>query len=123
MELLKLEQTRTTPAVIMDSNKGFIEISGRSLPEDAQKFYAPLEDWLINYIKVPHEKTVVDFKLDYFNTSSSKWLITLFKVLHDLSNDNHDITISWYYDSEDLLEYIEEIMDIYELTIDTYEID
>ena len=58
------------------------------------------------YAKAPKEKTVVSIQLEYFNTSSSKCILDVFKKLENLKKGKSDVVINWYYeeDDEDMLE-------------------
>jgi len=86
--------------------EGVIEIKGRSIPENSIEFYKPLVDWLEAYAKDPLKKTQVNIQLEYFNTSSSKCILDVFKKLEAIHKSKHDVVISWFYeeDDEDMLE-------------------
>jgi hypothetical protein len=115
MDNVYIEGNDKTPTVILDKDQGLIEISGRSLIEDSEKFYLPIVEWIMEYTKDPRPDTVVNFKLEYFNTSCSKWLITITKQLKKLYEKAPNTTINWYYEDEDVLEYgevIRELVDI-----------
>ncbi|MEA2028895.1 MAG: DUF1987 domain-containing protein, partial [Campylobacterota bacterium] len=99
MQNINIEQTKFTPAVLLDCDQGLIEIRGDSLPENTIKFYQPLMDGLDEYLKMPKEQTIVNLKLTYFNSSSSRFLFDLFDLLEAVSND-HKIVINWLYDEE-----------------------
>ncbi len=79
MEALRIDPTDDCPSVIFDTDNSKFEISGKSLPEDVVSFYQPLLDWLEEYKTTPIDKTVFNFKLVYFNTASSKMIISLRK--------------------------------------------
>ena len=81
MEPISIEGTTKTPTVKFDAGSGKIEIKGRSIPENSIEFYKPLVDWLEEYAKNPMEKTAVNVQLEYFNTSSSKCILDVFKKL------------------------------------------
>ncbi len=106
METVSIEGTPKTPAITMDPEKGLIEIKGRSIPENSIEFYKPVVDWLDKYEKEPHEITTVNMQLEYFNTSSSKCILDVFKKLEAIKKARHDVVINWYYeeDDEDMLE-------------------
>jgi hypothetical protein len=106
MEPILIEGTPKTPSVKFDPEKGVIEIKGRSIPENSIEFYKPLVDWLEFYSKNPLQKTLVNVQLEYFNTSSSKCILDVFKKLEAIHKANHDVTINWFYeeDDEDMLE-------------------
>jgi hypothetical protein len=104
MENINIEGTPKTPAVKFDKDNGVLEIRGRSIPENSIEFYKPLIDWIDAYGKSPKSETHVNIKLEYFNTSSSKCILDVFKKLETVSGTN--MTINWYYeqDDEDMLE-------------------
>jgi len=117
MEKKLIEPTDKSPAVILDNSKGLIEFEGRSLIEDSEKFFMPIVEWIIEYIEKPASKTEINFKFEYFNTSCSKWLITITKQLKKLFEVGADCAINWYYEDEDVLEYGEVIRDLVDIPI------
>ena len=123
MKNIEIEGTDKAPAVILNNNEGLIEFQGRSLIEDSEKFFLPLVEWIIEYSKKPQEKTIVNFKFEYFNTSCSKWLITITKQLKKLYEKDHNTTINWYYEDEDVLEYGEVIRDLVDVPMVMVEIE
>ncbi len=100
MESLFISSTEDTPEIKFDYKNGEFVISERSLPENAIEFYEPVIAWLKSYIKNPHERTVFNFKLEYFNTASAKQLARLIIVLEEL-NKTKEVLINWYYHKED----------------------
>lgn len=106
MESLLIEGTAKTPTVRFDAEQGFIEVKGRSIPENSIEFYKPLIDWLDRYAKSPKSPTKVNIQLEYFNTSSSKCILDVFKKLETIHKVKNDVIINWYYeeDDEDMLE-------------------
>jgi len=97
MEVFKLERTSRTPFVLMDPVKGLIEIKGISIPNNSYDFFMPLFERVEHYVQTPISKTVVNLELEYFNTSTSKALLELFKKLSVLAN----VQFNWHYDNED----------------------
>ena len=81
MEPINIEGSPKTPSIKFDIEKGILEIRGRSIPENSIEFYKPLVDWLDEYSKDPVKKTQVNIHLEYFNTSSSKCILDVFKKL------------------------------------------
>lgn len=106
MESLLIDSTQKTPYICFDNDKGVLEIKGRSIPENSIEFYKPLVDWLEEYGKTPGDKTLVNVHLEYFNTSSSKCILDVFKKLESIHKVNQNVAINWYYeeDDEDMLE-------------------
>jgi hypothetical protein len=97
MEILKLEGTADTPTIILDKANGIFEISGRSLPEDSVEFYKPVLEWIAGYAKSPNPSTSFTFKLEYFNTSSSKLILDVLSALEAIAG----MSIEWCYQEED----------------------
>ena len=114
MDSIKIEGTRKTPEIHFDAEQGKVLIEGRSIPENSIEFYKPLVDWLEEYGGNPKEKTEVNIKLEYFNTSSSKCILDVFKKLETIHKNNKDVVINWYYeeDDEDMLEAGEDYQSI-----------
>jgi hypothetical protein len=106
MESLLIEGTPKTPNVTFEPEKGLLEIKGRSIPENSIEFYKPLVDWLEEYAQKPSNKTQVNVHLEYFNTSSSKCILDVFKKLETIHKNKYEVQINWYYeeDDEDMLE-------------------
>ena len=114
MSVIKIQGTDYTPTVILDKENNIFEISGRSLPEDVVVFYKPILEWLDEYKNDPLDLTVFNFKLEYFNTASSKLLLDVLLKLEDINNDGHEVLVKWHYpdDDEDMEEAGEEYSDI-----------
>lgn len=113
MEILNLEGTEDTPKILLDKNNGIFEISGRSLPEDSTEFYNPILEWLDNYSKSPNANTDFDFKLEYFNTASSKLILDVLSKLEEIPG----IKVNWYFheDDEDMEEAGEEFSELVDI--------
>ncbi len=113
MEILNLEGTEDTPKILLDKNNGIFEISGRSLPEDSTEFYNPILEWLDTYSKSPNANTDFDFKLEYFNTASSKLILDVLSKLEEIPG----IKVNWYFheDDEDMEEAGEEFSELVDI--------
>lgn len=106
MEDLNIEGTPKTPTIRFDYGNGEILIKGRSIPENSIEFYKPLTEKLEAYADQPKDETKVNIQLEYFNTSSSKCILDVFKKLEKINSGASNVTINWYYeeDDEDMLE-------------------
>ncbi len=115
MDDLLIESTKKTPEVFF-STDGRIKISGRSIPEDATKFYDDLYEWIYHYCLEPNDTTIVDIDLEYFNSGSSKAILHILRALVDVLKKGHELTINWYYEEgdDDIMErgeYYESILE------------
>lgn len=95
------EASPKTPKLQFDGATGEFEISGRSIPENSIDHFRPLLVWLEEYIKDPAEHTSLIIRLEYFNTSSSKCLVEIFRKLERLKDNGGSTSVVWYYDEED----------------------
>lgn len=113
MEILNLEGTEDTPKIILDKKNGIFEISGRSLPEDSAEFYRPVLEWIGQYGQAANTTTEFVFKLEYFNTASSKLILDVLSALEDIKG----MKILWYFheDDEDMEEAGQEFSELIEI--------
>jgi hypothetical protein len=113
MEIINLEGAEDTPKILLDKGNGIFEISGRSLPEDSAEFYQPVLDWISEYGNEPLPETIFTFKLEYFNTASSKLILDILTSLEDIDG----VKIHWYFyeDDEDMEEAGEEFSELVDL--------
>ncbi len=120
MELLalKIAGTEDTPEIMFDTEQKEFMISGRSLPEDVTSFYAPVFDWLNDFAGQFAGKTIFKFRLEYFNTASSKIILDILMRLEELvTSASANLLIEWHYSEadDDMLEAGEEYKDLVEL--------
>ena len=101
MEKLIIESTDEFPNIILDKDAGKFEISGISIPHNSADFYTPLVEWFRKYCNDPNPETILECKLDYFNTSSHKYLTEIFKILDELDKKGFKTKIIWYNNVED----------------------
>jgi hypothetical protein len=125
MESLIVEGTKQTPALEFNAETGIFKISGRSIPENTPDFYMPIIHWLAEYAENPKEVTVLEFRLEYINTSSSKFVFEVIKKMEKLSLAGNDVQINWYYeeDDEDMMETGEDFADIVDIPIHLIEVE
>lgn len=125
MENLHLEASAKTPEVLFDSANGKLMLKGRSIPENSIEFYKPLNDWIDAYATEALDKTVIEVKLEYFNTSSSKCILDLFKKLERLNGGQTQVSVNWYFeeDDEDMEEAGEDYQAIIKLPFNMIEVE
>ncbi len=114
METIIREGSPKTPFVRLDGESGMVEIKGRSIPENSVEFYKPIIEWLEKFGDAPSAETNVNIQLEYFNTSSSKCILDIFKRLELIHKKGNPVEINWYYeeDDEDMFEAGEDYQSI-----------
>jgi len=101
MEKLIISAKVDTPYVCFDEITGVFEISGKSLPEDALKFYKPVLSWIEEYMRSPRDLTTLDLKFVYVNTASSKMVIEIINLFVKSKHPKKELRINWHYKRED----------------------
>lgn len=101
MKSLYIDATHKTPMVALDAETGELIIRGRSIPNDSANFWQKLIDWFNLYVLSPKPDTLVKLDIEYFNVSSSKYLLNILYTLNDLNNSNHKAKVEWIYQEGD----------------------
>ena len=106
MDKLQIAATRTSPEILLDHEKGFVSIKGKSLGQDSNVFFEPVFSWVESYFKDPQSRTIVELNLEYFNSTSSKLIVDLLFRMKSWAPENHEISVKWFYEAgdDDLLE-------------------
>ena len=101
METLIIEKTQSTPYIYFDQTTNVLIIKGESFPENSAKFYAPVLEWLREYLNaLKNEKMAMQFEIIYFNSSTSKVFMTIFDMLQSEVEKGKDISVLWLCDKE-----------------------
>lgn len=106
--------TRVTPLIFFDPDRGLLELRGKSSPENAISFYSKLIAGLHKFAIESKVNLVANFKLEYFNTSSSKCIFDVLKKIALVQQQSKVVSINWYYevDDEDMYESGEDFADL-----------
>ena len=81
---------------------GELRIEGRSIPENALEFYDPLLKWVTTLQKHLPKAIEMTVRLEYFNSSTSKLVLYLFKTLEKIHNTQGcPVKIIWHYNKLD----------------------
>jgi len=97
MDSLFIKATADTPKIAFEST-GELTMEGRSLPENPNIFYDPLLKWAEKCI---HPKIILNLRLEYFNTASSKLIFSLLKRFI-VNSSVKEILVKWHYEVGDL---------------------
>lgn len=97
---LHIEKTNSTPGIDFDAESGLLRIRGESFPENVVKFYTPIIEWIKEYISLTEEEILFVFEIPYFNSSSSKILMTIFDLLEQEVKLGRKISVKWRCDQD-----------------------
>jgi hypothetical protein len=91
--------TKRTPWIILETGRIFI--MGRSIPENPNDFYRPVQEWISKYVQNYTEKSKIELGFEYINTSSTKWIFTMLKELSEMKEIAKNAKVTWYYEHGD----------------------
>lgn len=119
MDNLQITKTKHTMAVDLDKDTGILEMSGSSYPENAIDFFGPIIDWIKYYISKVKKQVVLNLRINYLNTSSTKCILDILEILEQYHQSQNNVKVSWYYaeDDEDIKETGEELSEDIDLPI------
>ena len=89
------------PTVSFNAETGICELQGESYLEKTTEFYNRLLDWLDEYITKVNKPITFNFRLTYFNTSSSKRILYIMLKLKEYEDNGGKVTTNWFYDEDD----------------------
>jgi hypothetical protein len=99
------------PLVNFNAETGVCEISGESYLEKTSEFYDYIIQWLDQYVSEVDKPIIFNFKLTYFNTSSSKRILHIMIKLKEYQDRGGKVTTNWYYHPDDI-EIEEDVEDL-----------
>lgn len=119
MNSINIPASDESPQVFFDPKKGILEISGKSLPEDTKGFYDPIIDAVKEYTQKPNPHTVINLKLNYINSSSTKKILELVTHFEKIEKEGYNVELNWFYEEndDDMLEEGHEFNRLTELNV------
>jgi SiaC family regulatory phosphoprotein len=103
MENFLIKGSTYIPTINFDAQNSVLEISGESYHEYTIEFFQPIFEWLNGYLAEPNKSFVFNFKMTYFNTSSSRRFLEIFDLLENYVKNKHGkVEVNWYYKEGDL---------------------
>ncbi|MCG8573349.1 MAG: DUF1987 domain-containing protein [Flavobacteriales bacterium] len=96
----RIEGTNKTPEFNFNFSRGELSLRGISIPENPGLFYAEIYASIDDYLKNPAKNTVINFDLEYFNSSSA---IAIRDVIRKFEEHNvaNNCVVKWYHDEDD----------------------
>ncbi len=104
---IHIEKTQSTPEVILDKKKNIFVIRGDILPEDSYAFFLPIYTWLEDYCKNPNPETTLELNIKIINTSSTRRLVKIFKILDQLAQTGKKVNVVFIFLPDDeIMQYM-----------------
>lgn len=107
MRKLILDQTSSSPRVVLDPDRNRYEISGESRPPDVSGFYSGILTWFDDYShhllrSEDNEPVVFNLDFNYFNSSSARYILDFCKKIADVRSKGKEILVKWHYEPDDI---------------------
>jgi hypothetical protein len=101
MDKLIIEPTLNSPRVVLDPAENRFEFSGESRPENVRSFYLPVLEWLESFSGTASGTYSFVFDFEYFNSTSAKYILDVFKILHGIQERGSQVQVKWHYEEDD----------------------
>jgi hypothetical protein len=101
MKNLVIPATKKTPEIIFLASGELLMITGSSFPENVNKFYQPIVDWLEELKKSRPAKVNITFDLENVNTSSARIFLQILRSVSEIAKDKKGLRVIWKYENED----------------------
>jgi len=112
MQKLYIAPSPLSPEINFSPNENIFIIRGTSSPEDVRALYYPVTDWMKLFIDDILQGEITQYTsssplrmqtdLNYFNSSSAKFLYDIFAELKRLPEAGIAVIVDWYYEKEDV---------------------
>ena len=111
--------TDQRPTVLIDIEKGYFEIKGISIPENPRELFFPITNLVDKYLVKPQPITNLIFKLEYFNTSTTKFMLNLINTLEILEDRGLKVNVEWHYrlGDDDMMEAADDFSELCNINI------
>ncbi|MCU0449252.1 MAG: DUF1987 domain-containing protein [Bernardetiaceae bacterium] len=120
MENLYIRAENFIPEIDFDAAAGVLNISGESYHEYTLEFFQPVFEWLKRYFQTPNRHITVNFRMTYYNTSTSRRFLEMLDMMEEYqTNKGGKIEVNWHYKANDvdMMESGEEYREDTNLTI------
>lgn len=77
-------------------------MSGKIILDQNSEFWAQISQWINQYKSNKPSKTIVNFQIDYLNSSSLKELNKFLILIASISSSESDLYIGWHYNETDI---------------------
>jgi hypothetical protein len=91
------------PEIILDKAKNILKFSGTSIPEDPEKLFRPVMNWVNQYVKSPNPETRIEFMMEYYNSSTARFFVEMLEKFEELNDRTGSVSILWKCRKDDVV--------------------
>jgi hypothetical protein len=92
---IHLMPSEDEPEIILDKSKNILKFSGTSIPEDPEKLFRPVMNWVNQYVKSPNPETKIEFMMEYYNSSTARFFVEMLEKFEELNDKTRSVSIIW----------------------------
>ncbi len=121
-QIIRIEKTKNTPSIYIDTAKHFCRIEGMSFPEDASETFVPVLNWLEELQDNFDTELKIEFDFDFLNSISHKKVWTILNILKALHQKGKPVRVAWFHDEydEEIMEAGEDLAELVNMPFDIY---
>ena len=94
------EEQKNCPGIYFYPATNMLELIGRSIPENPESIFRPLEEWITLHFEKNNDLDI-SIQLEYINSGSSKYLYEILKRLTGFLRSGKGVRIKWLYEEDD----------------------
>lgn len=103
MKSLIIQEDKYTPYISFEVETNQFEIAGESYSEYTLHFFEPVLEWLNQYLAQNNRPITFNFRMTYYNTSTSRRFFEILKILEDFYQHNSiAMSVNWFANSNDM---------------------
>ena len=95
--------TEDEPKIILDKGNNVFQFTGSSMPENPEKVFGPVLEWVKAYAEAPNPSTIIEFKMDYFNSSSARFFVEILEQFEDILDNGSVVKVIWFHNDDDIV--------------------
>ena len=102
MSKFYIVEGRNTPTINFDPESGVFEMTGKSYPENAERFFRGPLLWLSKYAEEGEPRDIeLHLKFEFISSSSVICLLQLLKEIEKLKEKGFNILVKWFVQDDD----------------------
>ena len=94
------EELKNCPGIAYYPASNKLELIGRSIPENPELIFRHLDEWITIHFQ-KNGGLDVNFRLEYINSGSSKYLYEILKRLTSFGRTGKQVRMKWFYEEDD----------------------
>lgn len=95
MDYIEKQKTGSTPYILIDESRGYMNFKGECFHEDVVEFFKDVDGWIRSYLRTDFGTFTFDCELEYFNSSTAQLLFNMLMEMDDHSINGNQVIVNW----------------------------